>query len=80
MKKIDIVSLTDSEKKRIKKRLNSIITNCLGGPGGDPEDYALEAAADAFKLLEAFGLEIENEDDVRTFLTRENIYEVNFLA
>ena len=49
--------MTDSEIETLKGNLQSIITTCLGGPGGDPDWHHNEAAATAFASLVLLGVD-----------------------
>lgn len=66
-------------QRRLQKDLNKIISDCLAGPGSDPEDCNLVAASIAFKLLEDMDLPISNRTDIEAQLKGDNLYERDFL-
>jgi len=64
----------------LEEGLNSIISDCLAGPGGDPDRCNLCAAATAYNLLKENGLNVEHEEDIVRQLTEDNVCNENFLA
>jgi len=64
--------------KGVGKLLNSILVTCLGGPGGDPDEHHLTAAAKAFVALKKLGLPITNEW-AESSLRGRNTYVIDFL-
>lgn len=46
------------EIERIANMLESTITECLGGPGGDPDPHHCQAAMNCVVLLEAMGYDV----------------------
>lgn len=66
--------------KELAKILNSIITTCLGGPGGDPDYHHHKASALAFKALREHSLPIDDESDTERCLSGRNVYDMDFLS
>jgi len=56
------------ERKLIEEELNKIISTCLAGPTGDPDDSHRRAAAYAWVLLKKLGLIIKGEKDWEPYL------------
>lgn len=63
----------------LENNLNQIITECLYSPKGDPIGHELRAAALAYKALKILNLKVEDEEGISDELTKDNIYEENFL-
>ena len=70
--------MTDSEIETLKGNLNSIITTCLGDPGGDPDRHHMRAAATAFASLVLMGVD-PNSIGCRRDL-KDTIYGHDFLV
>jgi len=66
--------MTDEEREMVKDGLESIVTECLGGPGGDPDHCHKLAAAYAIVMQERLGFEVGDEDN-REWLVKEGYIE-----
>lgn len=73
------MELSNKQLKEMEKILNRIISNLLWGPCGDPAWENCRGAADAFILLKKLELKISAENEVRSFLEKDNICGENFL-
>jgi hypothetical protein len=63
------------KEKKLQGLLNRIIDTSLYGPGGDPDEHNLRAAACAFLVLKELNLKIRSETEVEKTLRSDNIYE-----
>lgn len=66
-------------KQKTERELNEIIAENLWEPRGDPLDENLEAATEAYLELKRRGLKVKSERDAKSVLTKNNVYERNFL-
>lgn len=69
-----------TNKKNLQKTLNTIISNSLWAPRGDPVFEQLASAAEAYKMLKQNKLKVDGEEDVIRTLTKDNLYNEDFLS
>ena len=58
------ISLSPLKGQKLAKRLNGLIQENLGGPGGGPGWFNWFSAYVAFKILEDIGLPIDDKDEL----------------
>jgi hypothetical protein len=59
------MSLSSKQTSTLEKRLNGLIRENLWAPAGDPDWFSLFSAYVAFKTLKDFGLNVDDEEDVK---------------
>ena len=69
-----------ADMERVSELLNNIVSNSICGPGGDPDSVHLQAAANAIRIADQLGIEIQSREGWEMTLRGQNICEQDFLA
>lgn len=66
--------------KDVAKLLNRSIIESLGGPEGEPDSAHMLSAALSYAALKSLGLIVDDEPAVRTCLSGNNSYGLDFIS